>query len=184
MSRYRSRYWQTSVAIALFVCGGPAASAQEVRAAVTGVITDQTGAPVVGVTVTATNLATNFAVTTKSNESGDYQTPFLTPGKYQLTAEATGFKKFVNRDVTLQAGDRARLDIKLEIGELTQSVTVSENVSLLQTETASRSQILANEIVQNVPTQGRNPFQIAWAAAGVVKSGSRRGRPEAFMPAL
>lgn len=170
MLRYRSQL----LALTLSACFLSSAHAQEVRAAVTGVITDPTGAPIVGVEVTATNLSTSFAVTTKSNDSGDYQTPFLSPGRYQVTAEASGFKKFVAKEVTLQAGDRSRLDIRLEIGALTESVTVNENISLLQTETASRSQVLANEIVQNVPTQGRNPFQIAWAAAGVVKSGSFR----------
>jgi hypothetical protein len=54
------------------------------------------------------------------------------------------------------------------------SRTVSESVSMLETETASRSQIISNELIANVPTQGRNPFQIAWAAPGVIKSGSWR----------
>jgi len=121
-----------------------------------------------------TNRATNLTVTAETNGSGSYATPFLAPGTYQVAVEASGFKKYVRNDVVLQAGDRARLDVLLEVGEVTQSVTVSTAVSQLQTETATRSQVLANEIIQNVPTQGRNPFQIAWAASGVIKSGSWR----------
>ncbi len=158
----------------LLVLGAALASAQEVRASITGIVTDPSGAPVAGATVSVTNVAQNVSVTTKSNESGNYVTPFLAPGAYRLTVEQSGFKKFVRENIVLQALDRLRLDVQLEIGQLTESVTVSASVSQLQTETATRAQVLAQEIIANVPTQGRNPFQIAWAAAGVIKSGSWR----------
>lgn len=152
----------------------PLAYSQEVRASLTGTITDSTGAAVANAAVQATNLATNTVTSTKSNESGTFVTPFLAPGQYLMTVEASGFKKFVRENIQLQAGERVRLDVKLEVGEVTTSVTVSDSVSQLQTETATRSQTLANEIVASVPTQGRNPFQIAWAASGVIKSGDFR----------
>ncbi len=152
----------------------PLAYSQEVRASIMGVVTDSTGAAIVGAVVQATNLNTNQATTANTNDTGSYVTPFLAPGRYILTIEAKGFKKYVREDITLQAQDKARVDVKLDVGEVTTSVTVNEAVSQLQTDTATRSQTLANEIVANVPTQGRNPFQIAWAASGVVKSGSFR----------
>ena len=152
----------------------PLAYSQEVRASITGLVTDPSGAPVAAADIHVTNLASNMVVSTKSNEAGLYVTPFLAPGTYRLTIEAKGFKRFVREDILLQSQDRARVDVALELGELTQSVTVSEAVSQLQTETASRSQVLANEIIANVPTQGRNPFQISWAAAGVIKGGAWR----------
>jgi len=158
----------------LLVVSAALASAQEVRASITGIVTDPSGAPVAGASVTVTNVAQNVSVTTKTNESGNYVTPFLAPGTYRLTVEQSGFKKFVRENIVLQALDRLRLDVQLEIGALTESITVSASVSQLQTETATRSQVLAQEIIANVPTQGRNPFQIAWAAAGVIKSGSWR----------
>ncbi len=148
--------------------------AQEVRATITGLVTDPTGAPVAGATITVTNVAQNVSLTVATNESGNYVTPFLTPGVYRLTVEQTGFKKFVRENIILQAQDKLRLDVKLELGPLTESITVSESVSLLQTETATRSQIIANELIAQLPTQGRNPFQIAWAAAGVIKAGDWR----------
>ncbi|MFN7923053.1 MAG: TonB-dependent receptor [Bryobacteraceae bacterium] len=168
---------RTSAKHVLVIClllASSAAHAQEVRASITGSVTDPTGAPVPGAKVTATNLASNVSVATESSTTGTYLTPFLPPGAYRLTVENSGFKRFVRENIVLQSQDRPRVDVTLEIGELAQSVTVNDAVSQLQTETASRSQVLANEIISNMPTQGRNPFQIAWAAAGVVKSGSWR----------
>ncbi len=152
----------------------PAAYSQEVRAAITGTVTDPTGASVAGATITVLNVATSVAVAAKSNSSGSFATPFLAPGKYEVSIEASGFKKFLRQNVVLQAQDRLRLDVKMEVGEVTTSVTVSGDVSQLQTETASRSQVLASEIIANLPTQGRNPFQIAWAASGVIKGSAWR----------
>ena len=111
---------------------------------------------------------------TNSNDTGSYLTPFLAPGTYLLAVEHTGFKKFVQENIVLQALDKARVDVQLTLGTMAESVTVTEAVSALQTETASRGQNIANELIANIPTQGRNPFQIAWAAPGVVKTGGWR----------
>ncbi|MBN8733570.1 MAG: TonB-dependent receptor [Acidobacteria bacterium] len=150
------------------------ASAQEVRASITGTVTDSQGAAIPGVTITATNVGNNATISQVSNEAGLFLAPFLAPGTYRLTAEKQGFKRYVREGIVLQVQDRSRLDIVMEIGEMAQSVTVNAEVSQLQTETASRSQVIANELISQVPTQGRNPFQIAWAAPGVVKTGGWR----------
>jgi len=160
--------------IVLCLAAASAALAQEVRATITGSVTDTSGAPVPGVTITATNIARNTSVAAQSNSTGNYVTPFLAPGIYRVTAEQQGFKRFQREGIRLEAQDRARVDIPLEVGDLAQSITVSGDVSLLQTETASRSQIVASELISEVPTQGRNPFQIAWAAPGVIKTGGWR----------
>jgi hypothetical protein len=161
------------LAILAAVCC-PAASAQEVRASITGIVTDPSGAPVSGVEVLVRNISNNISVSARTSDSGNYVTPFLAPGQYEVTAAAQGFKRFVRQNVILEAQDKARVDIRLEVGDVSTSVTVSESLTQLQTETASRAQTLPNEIIANVPTQGRNPFQIAWAAPGVIKSGSWR----------
>jgi hypothetical protein len=158
----------------LVAAGSAALQAQEVRASISGLVTDRQGAPVPGVAIVATHLASNTTVTQQTNDSGFYITPFLTPGAYRVTAEKQGFKRFIQDNIVLQTQDRARLDIALEIGDLAQSVTVNADVSLLQTETASRAQVISNELISEVPTQGRNPFQIAWAAPGVIKTGGWR----------
>ena len=159
--------------LALTLCASLGYS-QEVRATITGTVTDSTDAAIAQAVVTVTNLERNSTVRTETNATGSYVTPFLAPGPYRLEVEAQGFKKYTRGNIVLQAQDRPRVDIRLELGELSQSVTVSEAVSQLQTETASRSQVVANEIIAAVPTQGRNPFQISWAASGVIKSGTFR----------
>jgi hypothetical protein len=124
--------------------------------------------------VSVTSVSTNTSVTTQTNDTGNYLTPFLPPGTYVLTVEHTGFKKYLQENIVLQALDKARIDVQLSLGTLADSVTVSSAVSALQTETASRGQNISNELIANIPTQGRNPFQIAWAAPGVVKTGGWR----------
>ncbi|MBI4890938.1 MAG: TonB-dependent receptor [Acidobacteria bacterium] len=161
-------------AVALFLASMASVNAQDVRATILGSVTDGSGAAVTGAKVRVTFLERNTTVEVESNETGSFATPFLTPGMYRVEVEAKGFQKYVRENMQLQAQDRARLDIKLTLGELTQSVSVSGSATQLETETASRSQVVASEIIANLPTQGRNPFQIAWAAAGVVKSGSWR----------
>ncbi|MBM3734834.1 MAG: hypothetical protein FJW39_03535 [Acidobacteria bacterium] len=163
-----------SIFILGFLAAVIPAAAQEVRASITGTVTDPSGSPVPEAAVTATNVASNVTLATQTNTSGTFLTPFLPPGSYRLTVEARGFKRFVRENVLLQSQDRPRIDVRLELGDVAQSVTVSDAVSQLQTETASRSQVIANELIASLPTQGRNPFQIAWAAAGVIKSGSWR----------
>jgi hypothetical protein len=147
----------------------PAIYAQEVRATITGEVSDPSGAAIPGATVKVTHLSTNSVVTAKTNESGSFSTPFLAPGQYEVNVEAAGFKSYVRKNILLQAQDKVRLEVKMEVGEVSTSVTVAGEVSQLQTETANRSQVLASEIVANLPTQGRNPFQISWAASGVIK---------------
>jgi hypothetical protein len=160
------------LAVALLLLGMPNASAQEVRGTITGLVSDPTGAAITDATITVTNPARNVAVSAKSNATGNYVTPNLAPGQYVMTVEAAGFKKFVRENIVLQAMGAVRIDISLELGAITDSVTVSSSVSVLETESASRSQVIPNLMVTDVPTQGRNIFQLAWSAAGVVKNGN------------
>jgi len=150
------------------------AYSQEVRASITGIVTDASGAAVAGATVVVTSAESNVAVETKTNATGNYTTPFLNPGRYRMSVQFPGFKQYVRENIVLQTQDRARIDVALTLGEVSESVTVLESVSMLETETASRSQVIANKLIEEVPTQGRNPFQLAWAAAGVIKTGDWR----------
>ncbi len=167
--------WKSSLVVTfiLAVCTA-SLPAQEVRASITGLVTDSSGAALANATVRVKNIGSQFTVTAVTNATGNYVTPFLSPGTYELSVEATGFKKYIRPDIVLQLQDRARVDVRLELGELTQSVTVTGAVSTLETETASRGATISNQMIANLPTQGRNPFQLAWAAPGVFKSGGWR----------
>ncbi len=158
----------------LFFALSVAAVAQEVRASISGNITDPTGAPVPAANITVTNIAKNTSVITTSNDVGLYNTPMLEPGAYTLSVTRDGFRRVVRENIVLQTLDKARLDIQLQVGAVADSITVDASVSPLQTETANRDTALANQLIANLPTQGRNPFQIAWAAPGVFKTGGWR----------
>ena len=93
-------------------------------------------APIVGAEVLITNVATNATLRAQSSSSGNYVLPFLAPGRYALNVQLKGFKKFVRENIVLQAQDKARVDVELEVGDLSQSITVSDAVSLLETESA------------------------------------------------
>jgi len=161
---------------ALLACvlAGAAVSAQEVRASLSGIVTDPSGAPIPGAQVTVTNIAKNTKIATTTNDGGLYSTPLLEPAAYNITFEKDGFRRVVRDKVVLQSLDKARLDVQLQVGAVSDSITVDATISQLQTETANRDTSLNTQLLANLPTQGRNPFQIAWAAPGVFKAGGWR----------
>ncbi|MBL8230031.1 MAG: TonB-dependent receptor [Bryobacterales bacterium] len=148
---------------------------QDFRASLTGLITDPVGATVSGARIKVRNVDTNAVAEATSNESGRYSIAFLIPGKYVVEVEATGFKKFVRENVELQISVRAALDIGLELGALNEQVTVTSQISLLETETASRGGIVDNDLLLNVPNSGRNIYQLAFAMPGVYKPSTSQG---------
>ena len=107
-----------------------------------GTVTDSTGAIVVGANVTVTNPATSFTSKTLTSATGAYYVPYLAPGTYRLTVEQTGFKRAVSDGILISAGEVPRIDVKLEVGQLAESVTVTGVSPLLETETSSSGQIL------------------------------------------
>src|SRR6187549_3045454 len=174
--RFGAFMYRKTLSLAVLACLAAATtlSAQEVRASLSGNVTDPSGAPIPAAQITVTNIAKNTKIVTESNESGLYSTPLLEPAAYTIVVEKNGFRRVVRDNVVLQSLDKARLDVQLQIGAVSDSVTVSSSISQLQTETANRDTTLNNQLIANLPTQGRNPFQIAWAAPGVFKAGGWR----------
>src|SRR6266567_4639743 len=95
---------------------------QTTTGAITGTVTDPSGASIPGVKITATNIATNINNTTQNNEAGVYNFPFLPIGDYTVTAEAQGFKKTVLGPFRLEVNQIARVDPAMEVGAVTESV--------------------------------------------------------------
>src|SRR5882724_10853026 len=114
--------------------------AQEFRASVAGQVADASGATMAGADVTITSVERNTSSRTVSNAAGRYVLEFLLPGHYTLTAEKAGFKKLVRSGINLASADHLALDISLQVGDLTQSVTVTTETPVLETETASRAE--------------------------------------------
>lgn len=152
--------------------------AQEFRASIAGQVTDSSGAAVPSAEVTVVSVERNTSVRTLSNSAGRYVLEFLLPGHYTLTVEKSGFKKTVRSDISLEAADRLSLDIALQLGDVTQSVTVSGETPLLETETASRSGTIENRVLENDPTNGRNLFSLQYTLPGVIKQSTYWGSME------
>ncbi len=148
--------------------------AQEYRAQVSGVVTDPSGAVLPGAQVTITSLEKNVDYKSVTNNEGAYVVPFLTPGKYSVAIELTGFKRFMRSEVELKVNDKLRIDAALEIGGISETVTVSGQTATVETDTASRGTVIDRKEIASLPTSGRNPFQLAWLTPGVQKSGSWR----------
>ena len=122
--------------------------AQTERGAITGVVTDSTGAVVPQATVTIINVATKASQTLTTNDEGRYEAPFMLPTTYQVTASAPGFSTSVVNELILNVGQRARLDIALEPGDVSEKVDVVEMAPLLQTESASIGQVINNQAAE------------------------------------
>src|SRR5207253_8194137 len=157
-------------AIAFSVCilsMGVAAHAQY-RASIQGVVTDPQGAVVSGATLTLKNLQTNQTLTATTDENGIYNFNALPPNQCSLAVEKAGFKKRVLDNVSVIAEQANALNIQLEVGDVTQSITVSgDSTPLIDTETASLSGTISNNQIQNMPSFGRDVFQLIQLAPGV-----------------
>ncbi len=144
-------------------------AAQEFRATVFGVISDPTGAAIPAATIAVRNQTTNQVFTAKSNERGQYSIPFLNPGNYFLEAEAAGFKKLIyEKPIELRISDRMALNLSLDVGQVTDSVTVTAEADQIETGTASMGQVLDTRKVQDLPLNGRQIYQFLQLAPGVM----------------
>lgn len=145
----------------------PSLVAQVERASIIGNITDASGAVMANVEVTVTNEATNTSTRLSTDEAGAYTAVNLIPGNYSVNASRSGFRPVVFRNFTLQVGQSARLDIKMDLGSVEQTVEVTGTIPLLQTENASVGQVIGREAVDALPLNGRNFVQLAILAPGV-----------------
>ena len=149
--------------------------AQAAGADLQGVIKDPTGAVVPNATVTARNPATNLSRTTTSNDEGFYRIVNLTPGDYEITVEAANFKKAVLTKVTFTVGQTANVDISLEPGQLTESVTISEATSdIVETSKTAVATTIDQQRINNLPINERNYLSFALTTSTV---GRDNGRP-------
>jgi hypothetical protein len=115
---------------------------QTFQAQISGEVRDSTGSLVPNAKLTATNIATNTAFSTQSNEQGIYRFLALPPGQYNVAASLAGFKKYERGPITLQVNDNITLDIPLQLGDAAETVMVSAAAEALQTQTASVGQVV------------------------------------------
>ncbi|MCW5980638.1 MAG: TonB-dependent receptor [Bryobacteraceae bacterium] len=118
---------------------------------IVGTVSDSSGAAFPNAEVTLTNVATNISVKFISNEVGNYRAPNLIPGTYRVSVEQPGFKRFVAEDIDLSSMAERRVDVRLEIGAVTESITVTGGAQLVETEKATFSDVKSNYVFTNMP---------------------------------
>ncbi len=161
---------------AAIILNGLTGLAQDPRGAIAGTVTDPSDAVIPGVTVRATNKDTGVSASAVSNAAGGYHIPFLLPGPYRVTAELTGFKRFVRDNIEVRVGETVGLAIRLEVGAVSETVEVSETTPLLDTTGSSLGQVFDQRRIQELPQRGYNPMELTLLAPGVMNATNLRLR--------
>ena len=165
--RKLSQQWMPPVfSLAILLLLTSAALAQLTTADILGTVTDQTGASVPNATVTITNIGTNQQRTVQSNGTGDYTFTLLPVGHYSISVKAGGFQESMTKDLAVEAGDRARADVHLQVGSQTAVVEVTATTPLLQGDSATVSSTVTAKAVQDLPLNGRNFVQLVQIVPG------------------
>jgi Carboxypeptidase regulatory-like domain/TonB dependent receptor-like, beta-barrel len=164
-----------SVAALALLCVSLAAipAQAQYRASLQGTVTDPQGAVVPGATVTLTDKETNRTLQTVSNESGVYVFTALAARTYTLTVELAGFKKKVLDDVRIIAEQSNALNVELELGQTSETVTVGAAAPLIDTATGNMSGTVTAQQIQTLPSFGRDPLQLLQLAPGAFGDGAR-----------
>lgn len=155
------------------LCTG--AGAQVRFGSVVGTVSDTSGASVSGATVKLTNLGTNETRTMQSSASGTYSFPNLIAGMYRVEVQMQGFKQFIQDNVEVQVDVATRVDPKLQVGNVTESVVVTTEAPPLQTDSASLGTTISQTEVESIPLSGRNVNNMLTLVPGVVAQGGTYG---------
>jgi hypothetical protein len=146
--------------------------AQTTNGGIQGTVTDPSGAPVGGTNVTGRNLDTGLSVATVTSDAGLYSLANLPPGRYSVTVEGPNMKNYVREGVTVQTGSTTSLDIQMQLGGVTENVTVSADASQLETATSDIGATVQQVLVENLPLEVsgtvRNPVQFITLIPGFV----------------
>lgn len=156
---------------AAFVVASGLALAQSYYGSLRGTVADRAAAAVTQAKVTLTDQGTGTVRSTISTGDGEYVFTQIVPGTFTVSVEHPGFKKFDRTGVVVATQQQITLDIKLELGQVTQSVMVTEDVPLVESSNASQGQVLDNQKLVELPNLGRNPFMLSKIAQNVVQVG-------------
>jgi hypothetical protein len=158
-----------ALALLFALIAAPVTRGQAGRTEITGVVHDASGALIPQGRIVVTEIATSHVVSLTIGDAGTFTITNLKPGEYTLTVEVVGFKTFVQSGVQLATGERVRLDVVLQPGQLSESVTISEDASPLRTESGSLGQVVNNRKILDLPLNGRNFLSLVSLSAGVAQ---------------
>ncbi len=162
-------------AIAVIAASSRLACAQ--TAEITGRVVDSTGAVVSGAQILVKNVETGVLRTLQTSDDGYFTAPLLTRGVYEVTVDQSGFKRATYTALKLDDGQSLRVDFALQLGNVSEQVSVSGGEPLLETENATLSTVIESRQIRDLPTVGRNPLQFALLVPGVRAAGAYGGVP-------
>jgi Carboxypeptidase regulatory-like domain len=165
-----------SLTLVAFAWNAKAARAQDVTATITGTVTDPSGAPIAGATVTAHDTERGTAWTSLTNEAGLYNIIRIPVGTYDLKVEAKGFQRTAIAPFTLVLNQIARFDVQMKVGPVSETVEVTDAPPVLKTETTEVSTLIDSKTLTTLPLASRNYIQLALLAPGVTTN-----NPDALM---
>jgi Carboxypeptidase regulatory-like domain/TonB dependent receptor len=134
---------------------------------IVGKVSDPSGALVAGATVTAQNVGTRYTRDAVTNSEGEYVIPSLTIGGYMITVHSQGFKEFTQTGITLEVGQNARVDVVLQVGTASQSVSISAAALAVDTESTTVGEVIDNQRIQSIPLNGRDVMALMQLLPGV-----------------
>ena len=164
----RSVYWYVLIAVLLLLTA-PGANAQQVFGSIYGTVTDKTGGGVPGARVVISDQDKGTSFATVTNQDGNYARDRLIPGSYTVEVEGKGFRKAISKDVRVNVDQGSRLDVTLEIGEVTQSIEVSAAAPLLQSDRADVATTFTSKQLEDLPSFERNAQSFLLMTPGAVK---------------
>lgn len=165
----RSKWFRQAILVSV-LAAGYSAMGQSTSASLVGVVHGTGGQGIGGATITATNTATNAHAEQKSDEKGEYRLLDLQPGTYFLHVEAAGFRGYDQKGIQLELNQHATLDVTLDVGQVQQTITVTADVSGLDTVSSTVSDEVNGTSLRNLPLNTRNPYALLTLVPGFTGS--------------
>jgi hypothetical protein len=160
--------WATTALCTLLLTTGTALGQGSTTATIRGNVQDPSGGVLPGATITVTNTGTKAVQTATSDERGQYQFAALFPGTYDLRVELSGFKSYERKALTLSPNDNRGIDVRLDVGQQSETITVTAQQEVIQTQTGAREGVLSAKQIDNLSVIGRSALELLRILPGVV----------------
>lgn len=157
---------------ALLICLTPRATLAQGSGEINGIVNDPSGSAIAGASVTVLDVATGVKRTVLSNSAGLYSFPLLSPGTYEVSVEVAGFQKQAKSNITIQVQQVARVDFQMTLGNVSQTLNVTDSAELLATDDSTVGQVIENKRIVDLPLNGRSYLTLTALAPGVSNTSS------------
>ncbi len=168
----RRSFYQTVAGFVLVYGTAAALYGQSYYGSLRGTVLDPRDASVAVAKVTLTNDGTGASRSTISSSAGEFVFNEIVPATYSVTVESPGFKKFERKGIDVGTQQQVSLDLKLEVGQVTESIQVTEEAPLVESANASQGQVMDNQKITELPNLGRNPFLLSKLVENVIPVGN------------